>query len=226
MFSTEKLISYGFESSGGIYTLTRDILDGQLTLTVTHDGTDLTVRAIDPFDGSDYTLHHAEKADVPFVSSVRYEIDRLIYDIKLNCWITEHSPKEQKSLIFEYCHTKYGDSFEYLWDTSPDAAAIRRKDNRKWYGVLMRISSERLGLTPHRELDIINLHVKPEELPTLIEAEGIFPAYHMSKKHWVTVILDGSVDTEKVFSMIDESYSLGGSKKSRHTTKPKGKKEE
>ena len=38
--------------------------------------------------------------------------------------------------------------------------------------------------------------------------DSVTPGYHMNKKHWNTVILDGSVPDKEVFSWIDHSYSL------------------
>ena len=36
----------------------------------------------------------------------------------------------------------------------------------------------------------------------------VIPGYHMNKKHWNTVVLDGSVPDKKVFGWIDHSYDL------------------
>ena len=37
---------------------------------------------------------------------------------------------------------------------------------------------------------------------------SVTPGYHMNKKHWNTVMLDGSVPEKEVFSWIDHSYNL------------------
>ena len=37
---------------------------------------------------------------------------------------------------------------------------------------------------------------------------AVRPGYHMNKKHWNTVLLDGSIPDEEVFAMINESYDL------------------
>ena len=38
--------------------------------------------------------------------------------------------------------------------------------------------------------------------------DGVMPAYHMNKKHWNTVILDGSVPEDAVKQMIEDSFEL------------------
>lgn len=45
-------------------------------------------------------------------------------------------------------------------------------------------------------------------LGSLLEEKGFYPAYHMNKEHWITIFLDGSVDDEKILSLIDISYDL------------------
>jgi predicted DNA-binding protein (MmcQ/YjbR family) len=37
---------------------------------------------------------------------------------------------------------------------------------------------------------------------------SVIPGYHMNKKHWNTIILDGTVSDKEVFSWIDHSYEL------------------
>ena len=38
--------------------------------------------------------------------------------------------------------------------------------------------------------------------------EAVIPGYHMNKKHWNTVILDGSIPVGEIERMIDHSYAL------------------
>jgi predicted DNA-binding protein (MmcQ/YjbR family) len=55
----------------------------------------------------------------------------------------------------------------------------------------------------------INLKCDPELALHLREMyEAIIPGYHMNKKHWNTVILDGSIPAEEILIMIDDSYNL------------------
>lgn len=55
----------------------------------------------------------------------------------------------------------------------------------------------------------MNLKCEPERaLELRDEFEGITPGYHMNKKHWNTVLLDGSVPGDLVREMIEDSYRL------------------
>lgn len=55
----------------------------------------------------------------------------------------------------------------------------------------------------------VNLKCDPEEALVLRDRyDAVLPGYHMNKKHWNTVILDGSIPRDEVMAMIDASYGL------------------
>lgn len=55
----------------------------------------------------------------------------------------------------------------------------------------------------------INLKCDPELAIELREKyESIIAGYHMSKTHWNTIIIDGSVSAREILKLIDHSYSL------------------
>lgn len=55
----------------------------------------------------------------------------------------------------------------------------------------------------------INLKCDPERATSLREQyPAILPGYHMNKKHWNTILIDGSVDISLLLELIDYSYAL------------------
>ena len=74
--------------------------------------------------------------------------------------------------------------------------------------VCFKIPKNRLGEYSDRIVDIVNIKCDPIMLGSLLEEKGFYPAYHMNKEHWITICLDGSVDDEKILSLIDISYDL------------------
>ena len=59
----------------------------------------------------------------------------------------------------------------------------------------------------------MNVKCDPERAIELrAQYPAVKPGYHMSKKHWNTVVLDGSVPTDVVRSFIDDSWRLVASK--------------
>ncbi len=114
--------------------------------------------------------------------------------------------------ILKYAWEKYQTQGEYLWKSSPTFAVLRRGDNQKWYGVLMEIPAVKLGLKIEGNCLVINLKCDEELIENLLGGEGFFPAWHMNKRKWLTVLLDGSVALDEVFRLIDLSYFLVGNK--------------
>jgi predicted DNA-binding protein (MmcQ/YjbR family) len=54
-----------------------------------------------------------------------------------------------------------------------------------------------------------NLKCDPELALELREQyAAVIPGYHMNKKHWNTIIVDGSISLKKLHEMIDHSYNL------------------
>jgi predicted DNA-binding protein (MmcQ/YjbR family) len=54
-----------------------------------------------------------------------------------------------------------------------------------------------------------NLKCDPDRALELRDRyEQVLPGYHMNKKHWNTVILDGAIPTSTIVEMIDHSYNL------------------
>ncbi len=59
--------------------------------------------------------------------------------------------------------------------------------------------------------DPLRLNLKCDPLKAEILREcypAVLPGYHMNKRHWNTVVLDGSIPDEDLLAMIDESYAL------------------
>jgi len=71
-----------------------------------------------------------------------------------------------------------------------------------------------------------NLKCEPEHAIELREKyAAVEPGYHMNKKHWNTITLDGTIPAEEIFAMIDHSYELVSKSPSQTTKrKPKTKK--
>jgi predicted DNA-binding protein (MmcQ/YjbR family) len=55
----------------------------------------------------------------------------------------------------------------------------------------------------------INLKCEPSAALDLRERyRAVTPGYHMNKKHWNTVTIDGSISDKEIFAMIDHSFEL------------------
>jgi predicted DNA-binding protein (MmcQ/YjbR family) len=64
-------------------------------------------------------------------------------------------------------------------------------------------------LTDLMLFESVNLRCDPEKAPELREMyPAVIPGYHMNKKHWNTIMIDGSIPDRLFLSWVDESYNL------------------
>ncbi len=110
--------------------------------------------------------------------------------------------------VLRYALDYFGTAPDYPWDDEPDYAVLRHPENKKWYGLIMRIPREKLELEGEGQLDILNIKCDPIVLGSLLEKNGCHPAYHMSKSHWITLRLDGSVDFTEIATLLRLSFEM------------------
>ena len=106
--------------------------------------------------------------------------------------------------IVDHYNIKYDCPFEDDLDTW----VFRHSDNKKWFALVMTIKKRKLGIDSDELIDVVNLKCAPEIMDDLWQENGIFPAYHMSKKHWLTLALDGTCEAETLKWVTKISYDL------------------
>ena len=123
--------------------------------------------------------------------------------------------------IIDYIKKEYEAEPEHLWRSYPDYIVFRHSDNNKWFGIIMDVSRDKLGLDGDDRVDIIDVKVgDPFLRDMLIQQPGYLPAYHMNKGSWITVMLDGTVSFEDVCGMVDEGFMATASKAKKEKTRP------
>lgn len=206
---TKRLLSFGFSSAEDSLEYREEILDGQMSLRalVNPDG-ELFTEVTDLLSGDEYVLHNIPDAVGEFVGKVRDEHDRVVERIIASCYENDIFKQEQTKMLIEYVRQKYGDTPEFLWEKFDNNAVFRRKDTGKWYAAVLTVSKNKLGFDSGEEVEIIALRISPDEIDALVDNKTYFRGWHMNKKHWYTMILDGSVPFEELCERVDRSYSL------------------
>ena len=108
--------------------------------------------------------------------------------------------------FFDYCLNTYGTSPDYPFDEWNSSAVFRHGEGGKWYGIVMRIIKSKLGLPSEEACDVVNLKLPTELYGSFSKSDGVYPAYHMNKVHWISVLLSEARD-ETVKLLTDASYS-------------------
>ena len=123
--------------------------------------------------------------------------------------------------LFEYIRKKYKVKEEYLWARFEDYAVFRHKDNQKWFALIMDIPECKLGIKGDEIVDVINLKLNdPFMVDSLIQREGYFKGYHISRGNWVSILLDGTVEFDEICMWLNESYFNTASKETKQKMRP------
>jgi predicted DNA-binding protein (MmcQ/YjbR family) len=76
--------------------------------------------------------------------------------------------------------------------------------------LVFKVLDKLFALVPW-QADPLKISLKADPIDALIlrkQYDSIKPGYHLNKKHWITVTLDGSVPDDELRLMIDDSYEL------------------
>ena len=205
----EKLLAYGFEETDDGFTFRREILDGQFLLTVSvgKDGS-VETELSDMLTGDPYTLHLIEDAAGAFVGQVRAEYGQVLGEIADRCFVRQVFRLEMTHALLAHALERYGEEPEYLWEKFPDNAVLRRKDNGKWYAAILTVERRKLGLAGEGNVEVADLRADPAEVPRLVDNRKIFGGWHMNKKLWISLPLDGSVPFGEIAEFLEESRNI------------------
>ena len=119
-----------------------------------------------------------------------------------------------KQEFLSYCLEAYGTSPDYPFDEDFETAVLRHADTRKWYALVMRIPRRKFGIPSDEPVDVVNLKHPTEMLGSFGKSDGVYPAYHMNKLHWISVILPDAPEDVTKF-LVNVSFEATKAKKKR-----------
>ena len=122
-----------------------------------------------------------------------------------------------KQSFLEYCLNTYGTPPDYPFDEDFETAVLRHKSNRKWYALAMHVSRRKFGFDSDEVIDVVNLKLPTEMFGSFGASEGVYPAYHMNKLHWISVLLPDAPD-DVVRFLVNVSFEATKDKRKRRKT--------
>ena len=202
-----KLLQYGFKKTSGVMQY-QALLTDNFLLKVFIEGDTVSSQVIELETGEPYTLFLVDGAQGSFVGEIREKYQAVMQDIAQKCFYKRVFKSAMAKNVIEYIAQKYGDKLEFLWEKFPHNAICRRADNQKWYAAFLKIPAFKLGIDSDEVIEILNVRCAPDQLESYIDQRHYFPAYHMNKKHWITLYLNESLPFEMLCYWIDNSYQL------------------
>ncbi|WP_066186430.1 MmcQ/YjbR family DNA-binding protein [Gracilibacillus timonensis] len=113
-----------------------------------------------------------------------------------------------RSDVFDFVQETYDIKPDYPWKTYANYAVLRHEKNGKWFGLIMDITKDKIGLDSEEKTDVLNVKVRKEFVGSLRKEEGIYPAYHMNKLNWVSIHLAEMKSIHPIKDLIAESFEL------------------
>lgn len=205
-FNKEKAKDYGFVENGEVWNYSCQILQGDFSMTVSITPDNVSFQVFDQETGDLYPQVHMESMRGSFVGSVREACLEILYQIRKACFDVQDFICPQTKRIMAQVQKKYGNQLEYLWEKSPDTAVLRHEGNQKWYAVMMRIPWDKLEKGREGLVEAVN--IKHDQVADLLSKKGIYPAFHMNKRYWLSMTLDDSLQDEEVIELIEKSWNL------------------
>lgn len=195
------LTKYGFVNG----QWTTPLLD-DFTLTVSVLGDEVSCRVFDEAAQAPYTLFVQPTATGRYVAKVRDAVITQLTAIRDACFTQGsiyHQP-QTLDIIAQVAKT-YALAPEFLWQKFPTNAVFRRTDSKKWFAAILTVQPDRIGRTGKKPLEILDLRMAD---PLQVDGVNFLPGYHMNKKSWFTVVLDGTVATEQLMALMATSFDL------------------
>lgn len=199
----DKLLAFGLAEADGSLIFKKEIADGQFYAEIKLSEKTLSADVFETATNEKYVLFNVASAHGAFVGQIRSEVQDVIEEIRSKCFISQNI----KERYVDFLHSYFKAAGDNPWAEQPyDTSTVYRCPNNKWFALIMQIKFKNLGFESDEPVWAVNL--KTENVESITDKKSIFPAYHMNKKYWITVLLTAVTDFEKLCELTKKSFAL------------------
>ena len=208
-----KIEPYGFTKTDTGFILEKFFMDHTFKAVITiNKAGSVSGQVYDTDTGDIYLPLRVESVAGGFAEKIRTAYISVLEDVREKCFIPTLFVSNQANRITRKIFETYGDNPDFPWGEK-DGGVFRNPDTCKWYGLIMNTNKSKLDRKQSGAVDVMNLKISAEKIPELIKRDGVYPAYHMNKKYWISVVLNDTLPDETVMALIEESHSFSCPKK-------------
>ncbi len=202
------LIKYGFKSNGKMLSYETYLSNNEFKIVIEFDG-QINGKIFDLTTNEEYTNFRIENSN-GFSAEIREEFIKILTEIRDTCSEKQLFQTKQALNISKYILEKYQDSPEFLWKNFPTYAIFRNKNNNKWYALIGTVPLNKVNKNSNSSeiVEIINIKIDKDKINEYLNKNGIYEAFHMNKKNWITIILDKTISDIEIRHFIDNSYKI------------------
>lgn len=216
-----QLAKFGFAKTGKQYFYEKEFMNGDFKAVITVDDKGKIDGEVYDLAGDDvYFPLRVEEMAVGYVGEVRAEYERILQNIREKCCRENYFIGAQANRIAAQIALKYGNKPDFPWKKDDESGVFRNPDNNKWYALIMNIDKSKIMPNQSGDIEVMNIKLEPEEILQLHNKQaGFYPAYHMNKKSWITVVLDETLDDATIWKYLDKSHEFTVGNKKRKNSK-------
>ena len=200
--SQATLAEWGFENGQARHVLAK----GEFELRMTMSDQELELVVYDLAMEEPYTLFEVASASGALVTALRQQVDDILNRI-LGQQIQDNPLVEA---LVEYVATTYEVAPAHPFKRHPEIIGFKVPEVDKLFGIILPVNYCQIDKASSRndQVLVLNLKGKPDQILGRIDNDRYFPAYHMNKKHWFSLLLDAQTDWDQLTSLLAESYRL------------------
>lgn len=201
-----RLTKYGFTESDGKWSYNELFMNGDFkaVITITPQG-NVSGRVIEIATGDDFLPLRIENIE-GFAGKIRAEYQKILENIKTKCCHINYFLHPQTNRITQKIFETYGDNPVFPWEKYTDFGVFKNPDSQKWYALIMTIDWSKLDKNLSGKIEAVNIKLDEAKIQKLQKQIGFYPAYHMNKNNWITIVLNDTVPDDVVFELLKESH--------------------
>jgi predicted DNA-binding protein (MmcQ/YjbR family) len=202
-----KLIPFGFILNKNNYCFEKIFMSGKFKAKIKIDKSgNVTGEVFDIENEEIYYPLRIENFDGAYVNLVRTGYKKILNNIKKSCFNKNSFIFPQSNRIAKHILNNYGDYPQFLWKKFPGYGVFKNASNKKWYGIISNIDYSKINKTKTGEIEVINLKLDEKIIIKLLKEKGFYPAWHMNKQTWITLILNETLTDDTVMKYVEQSY--------------------
>lgn len=205
-----KAIDFGFTDNEEELVFSKKLLNHAFVLTIhiNINNQQLDYFLIDSLTNEDYPMIKVESAQGVFVTELRHECLTILSEIAEKCYEISPFKYEQSLRVIDFISDNFYIAPEFPWKKYAGNAVFRHDNNQKWFAAILSVDYSKIDPSKKGPIEVINLKELPEKVTALIDNTSYYLAYHMNKKHWYSIVLDGSLNDDELFEKIIASFGL------------------
>lgn len=210
----KKLESYGFERREDYWFYSFFLDNGNFRTEIrTRNEMDIECVVYDTTFNEPYALIDSIESYGTYIGNIRKEYGSHLEDIVKHCFTDVAFLYPQTNRIHHWIEDQYRAKMEHPFSGKDQSEyGVYRHTDKSWFALIMHLKPDQLK-EGFPDLEAMNLKIPEDKMEKVLALPSIYPAYHMSKKSWISVVLNDTLSDEEIKRLVDISYQATDKKK-------------